>query len=474
MNIGKTVIIHLLSKTSAKIVLFIATIYLARVSGASTWGMYSLVLALLSWFKIAGFSGVGQATVKRLSEGQDRNQYFVAGAISMGITFLLTSSFILFFRPNIDSYVGSTIAYILILLLFFDLLKGFVDSALKGSHLVHIYSILEPIKVLSRSFVQVSLVVLGLGLTGLLLGYATGAMLVSIIGFIVLSPSISQPNVYHFKRLFDYAKYAWAGSVKSRSFSSMDILILGFFVSASSVGIYSIAWSIAAVLSILGNSIRDTFFPEISRDSIEDNINKVEKHAEITIKYAGIIIIPGLVGGLLIGERILLLYSEEFTEGVSILSILVGAMVFKSYYQQLNNLINAVDRPDITFKINLVFIISNLIFNIILIQVLGSLGAAIATASSTALALILSYYMIQKLINLQIPHVMIGKQWLSTIPMALVIVLIDNIAGPATDTLFSHILTIVIVLTGASTYFLILMYIETDFKNLIDSVVNHK
>lgn len=83
MRIGQTSFIVFASRLLASALGFIATIYFARVLGATIIGYYALTIAIASWLELGGHLGISSAITKRLSEGDERSAYFTAGALSV-------------------------------------------------------------------------------------------------------------------------------------------------------------------------------------------------------------------------------------------------------------------------------------------------------------------------------------------------------------------------------------------------------
>jgi len=95
MKVGQTSVIYFLSTLLSSAIGFIATIYIARLIGADGYGIYALALAVLAWLRVAGDIGVSTAVTKRMSESEDPNQYFAAGALILAVVFTVTSLVVL-------------------------------------------------------------------------------------------------------------------------------------------------------------------------------------------------------------------------------------------------------------------------------------------------------------------------------------------------------------------------------------------
>ncbi|MDR5674233.1 oligosaccharide flippase family protein [Halalkaliarchaeum sp. AArc-GB] len=467
MKLGQTSAIHFVSNVVASILSFVAVILFARILGADILGQYYLVLALLAWLKIGGRIGVSSALIKRLSEGSEKGEYTAAGAILILMLFVILALGILAFDGYVNDYVGTEVALLLVFMLFSTQIYSFFSAVLKGNHLVHISGVLAPIRITIRSLLQIGAVIAGLGLAGLLAGYAIGWIVAGAVALVVLVPSFSLPSKRHFMSLFEYAKYAWLGMVQSRTFNWIDVIVLGFFVPTGQIGVYSVAWSIAVFLLKFSHSVSSSIFPEISQLASEGKKHEVARILDSAIAYTGLILIPGLVGGLLLSDRLLRIYGEEFSMGSVVLVVLIVGVLIYSYQKPLLTTVNGLDRPDIAFRVNAVFVVTNIILNVTLIYLYGLIGAAIATALSAAISLALAYYYLSSLVDFTVPYVEIARQWIAALLMGGVVyggLWIEN-----TYRLLAHNFATVIILVGigAGVYFLALLAISAQFRRTV-------
>jgi len=317
-----------------------------------------------------------------------------------------------------------------------------------------------------RSALQIAAVSLGFGVAGLVTGYAIASLIVGIIGFTYVSVRASAPTTRHVKRIIDFAKFSWLGNLKKQSFSWVDVTVLGFFVVEALIGIYSIAWSIAAVLTLFSKGLSKTFFPMMSEIAEESRARVAEMLTE-SLRYNGLIFIPGLVGATIVGERILFLYGEEFIVGTTILVVLIAARMVYSYQTQFVNTINGIDRPDVAFRINAVFIGTNVILNVVLIWQYGWLGAAAATLLASTVSLFHAYGAAMQFFEFSIPLGEIGYQAAAAFVMGVFVYGIIEVGPTPQDTIISHGFTVSVVALGASVYFLTLLAISSTFRGTV-------
>jgi len=467
MRIGQTSLITFVSRVVASAIGFAGTIYFARELGATVLGQYSLVLAIVGWLAIGGKIGVTSALQKRLSEGEEQGEFFAAGAITVGGLFLLVSALVYLFRAPLTTYVGAEVTGFVVLLLFATLLNEMTGSVLSGHHLVHVKGLLNPVRMSARTLVQVAAVVGGLGLFGMLGGYAAGYVVVGLIGLWIVSPAVEWPSKRHFRSLKEYAQYSWIGTIHSRAFGWIDIVVLGVFVSSDLVGIYSVSWTIGTFFLAFGGSISTAIFPEVSKLSATEGRDRAAPLVHDALAYAGLIVIPGLVGAVLLGPRILRIYGTEFVRGTAVLGLLVGSCLVESYRQQLTGTLGAIDRPDYTFRVSALFVVANVVFNLGLVSLFGWVGAAVATLLSASVATLAGYYYLAREIDFDVPLREIGKQWVAALAMAGVVY--AGLRLEETYRLLSHNFATVLLLVslGAGVYFAVLMAISTRFRTTV-------
>ncbi len=476
MRIGQKSAVVFASKFLGSLLGFLATIYFANVLGSEVLGYYASVLALVAWLRLAGDFGVGSAMRKRISEGEEPAAYFVAGLGLVAALAAVIAVAVLVAGDLVDGYVGRPVAAFVSLLILTELFRLSAVAALEGERLVHVAGLLSPLKIGVRSLLQLALVVVGLGLTGMLLGYAAGGVLVGVVGFAVISTGVARPARRHVESLVDFAKYSWLGRLQARSFNEVDILVLTALVPSGLVGVYYVAWRVTKFLTLFGSAISSTMFPELSRADAEGSEAVVSTLLTDALTYNGLLIIPGLVGSALIGPGLLRIYGPEFVQGATVLWVLVLAALVYGYQEQLMYGLNALDRPDVAFRVNVVFIAANVALNVVLVLEVGVLGAAIATAISAALGLTLSFAALRSLASFEVPIGEIARQVAAAGTMGLA-VLGGRRAVAAVDPSFhwlpvvtaNAVTVVVLVALGAAVYFAALLGLSTQFRSTVAS-----
>lgn len=471
MRLGQTSIIHFASSFVSSVLGFVSTVYIARILGPDPLGIYQVAIGLVSWLAIFGRVGISGAIKKRISEGSEPGKYIAAGASVITALLIVVTGGVVLFRGEVAAYVNYPASGYIVLILLVVLLNSLVVSLLDGLKLVHVSGVLSPIRTGGKAVAQIIFIIIGAGTAALFIGHILGfAVAVAVGGYYVFRdlPPVKVPERRHFEGLFDFAKFSWLGDIQSQMFSYTDVLVLGYFVSSGLIGIYTAAWNVGQFLILFSGTLTSTLFPEISSISAERDPQAVSGIVEQSLAFGGLFLIPGLFGGVLLSERILRIYGPEFPQGATILSILIVANLFMGYQNQLLNTLSAINRPDLAFRVNVVFVATNVVLNVVLIYLYGWIGAAVATTTSVAISLVLAYRHVNAIIEFDFPLGEIARQGVSGVVMAGVVY--SGLRAEETYRLVGHNFSIVVILVivGAGVYFTLLLGLSQNFRETVN------
>lgn len=394
MRLGRTTLLHFSSQVLVSVAGFAATLAIANLGGAELLGTYAVAAAIVFWLNVPT-NAIGDALTKRLSEGGQSGSLFASALLLNGAVALVLAVGFLLGAPLVEQFLGvatdSSVGELVGLLIVGNVGLLTVVSTLNGEKQVASSGGIKTVERVTRSVVHIGAVFVGLGIAALVAGHAISSFVAAAVGVILIRTETGRPSAEAIRSLLRYARYSWLGKLKTRAFAWMDTIVLAFFVAPALIGVYEVAWNLASLFALIAVSVQTTLFPELSELGTEDDYERIHHYLEEGLVFTGVFIIPGLFGALTVGRRVLAIYSQEFTQGVEVLAILIIARMLAAYGEQFLNAANAVDRPDVAFRINLIFVVLNIVLNVSLIWALGWVGAAIATAVSSGAMLVLSY-----------------------------------------------------------------------------------
>lgn len=468
MRLGQTSAIHFGSQLLASLAGFVATLYIAQELGSAALGTYSVFVAVLIWLKTLVGSGIHEAIKKRLSEVGDASRELGASITLQLGGFLTVAALLIVFSDAVDSYLRFEATTLLLVALAFVLVFALVRAVLEGERKVHVSSVLWPLDRVVRSGVQLGVVFLGLfggSVAGLVYGYVAGAVVAAAFGLLAVATHPSVPRREDFERVVSFVRYAWLSGVEERSLSSMDTIVLGLFVGSSLIGYYEVAWNLASILAVFGTSISDSLFPAMSNLESEGETDAIGTLVDDAMAYTGLFILPGLLGAALIGERVLAIYGSEFRQAQFVLVLLVVARLVYAYEAQFVSALNAIDRPDVAFRVNVVFVVAILASNLVFVWQFGWVGAAVATLLASGVGLVVGYRSLSEFVEFDVPYGEIGRQVLAALVMAGVVYLSEVVL--VRTTAGGVVVTVVLVGIGAVVYFLTLLGVSSRFRTTV-------
>lgn len=444
---------------------FLAILYFANLLGASSLGVYFLALAIVNWLTIP-LAGIRTAAMKRISEDDEPEAFLGAStAVLIGVTVIVGGGLVLG-EGWVNSYVGASVGGLVTFLFLTNVSTTFLLGVIRARGRVVSAALIEGGWRIARPLLQAAFVLGGAGVVGLLIGEIIAGAVVTVGLIAVLARHVTVPRRRHFTELYQYGRFVWLSSVKTGSYSWIDTIVLGFFLTSEIVGVYEVAWRVTAAFILLPTAISKVMFQDVSRASNAADERRVSRTVGRSITFAGALAIPGIVGAVTTGEYILALYGEEFVSGLVPLIILSMARVAQSYETILLQSLNALGLAKETFRISALFVILNVVGNVALVYTVGPAGAAAATAGSVTIAAVLSVRALRQRIHINIDHRSIGVQVAAAMIMGVVIETVTMWRVPTNPRG-----TIALVAVGATVYCGILLKFSTEVREQLRRAV---
>lgn len=206
------------------------------------------------------------------------------------------------------------------------------------------------------------------------------------------------------KRLFFTAvPFALAG-IFTKIYSSADAMLLGFFSGTAAVGVYSIAYKFTYAFQFLPLAFVAALYPGMSAAAGNSADRSDADHARITellnegFWYLSLLVAPIVFGLWAIAPDAVLLAGLEYNEAVPVLKVLIFALIPLFWDFPIGSLLNAVGMQKIKTAIVFATMILNIVMNIVLIPVFGSMGAAVSALASFSFLFLAGFWQVRKAI----------------------------------------------------------------------------
>ncbi|MFB6145525.1 MAG: polysaccharide biosynthesis C-terminal domain-containing protein [Candidatus Nanohaloarchaea archaeon] len=384
-----------LGKVLSRILTLPIKILLARFLGPAGLGIFELGRRVANWLLFITKLGLDHASmhfspVYRTEKEHGKLFGLIIVVLAIPVAFsVLVGVSLHFNRWVILNVFGSDI-------------KGYID----------LFLVLVPFLLLTRitsftlrgfkkidSVTRITLARLGLNLVLLLLLFQAGfrilgaifALLASHIFAIMISIYVIERDLkiqrtkpeFEFGKWFNFSKPIYFSNLFHKTSVSLDILFIGYFLSSSSVGVYSIAAALATLVVFPLMAINQILPPIISDMSSQGERETIEMLYQKSTRWIYLGAFPlFLILFLFPAEIINLLFGESYLSAVTPLRLLLVGQVFNMGFGSVGFLLQSTEYQEWNLYTSIVSTITNIGLNIALIPMFGIKGAAIATAIS--------------------------------------------------------------------------------------------
>ncbi|WMW23239.1 flippase [Methanolobus mangrovi] len=426
-HIAKNTFFIVFSNVTTKIIAIIITIYLARYLGASDFGKYTFVITYLMMFGfIAGF-GLDPVVIKNIAKNTTTAEKMMSNSILIRILTSSASIFLAVAGIHILNYPPDTIYYVQLLsgILLFQGISYLIESFFQSQLKMQFSAISQICSKLVLGILIYYAVQNKWGLSDIFLAYVFSEMLRTFISFIY------SKRMLHYKLQFE-PRYCMNLIKQSLPFvfgygllvvfNRFDILMLSIMKEDIAVGFYSAAFKLTESVLFIPSALSATLMPIMAKQ-FDTNIEKLKCTYKIGTKYIFMIIFPLIVGGTILGEKIIIyIYTENFSNSIFVFQLLTLTIIFNSLNSIQTSIIVSVNKQQLNNLSISICIILNIMLNLIFIPKYSYVGAGIATFVSAIVLYLFGFYFIYKMLDIQPLNFEIIKLVLSSIFMAIILI----------------------------------------------------
>ena len=201
------------------------------------------------------------------------------------------------------------------------------------------------------------------------------------------------PKAELVRRLLGFGGWMTAVNVINPLMVQMDRFLIGALVSTSAVAFYTTPFDLMTRAWFLSGSVVGVMFPAFAATYTVDRV-RTAAIFERCLKSVLVILFPITLVGVALGHEILLYWvgADFASEGTRVMQWLALGVLLNGLAQVPSSLIQAVARPDLTFKLHMAELIPYLLVAWLLTSRYGIEGAAVAWVARIAVDLMI-YFM---------------------------------------------------------------------------------
>ena len=341
---------------SAKVLVFISTIILARLLVQEDYGVAGYALVIMSFIETLEGLGIGQALIyyDRTPERTSTGFWLSLGA---GVGLMLITYFIA--APLGGWFFNDPRAVEVTRVLSFSL-------PISALGLVHEYLLIKRLafkqkfvpefaRALAKGLVSIALAFLGWGAWSLIWGQLAGTA-VSVIAFWLV---ISWRPTFQFDKtsarsLLSYGLQIVSNGGISIVLLNLDYLLIGHYMGAAALGVYTLAFRMPELLikefsSVIGR----VMFPVYAK--MKDDGQRLGRGFLLTLQYVNMITVPlGLGLALVAKPFVLVAFTDKWIEAIPVMSAIALYSLLRAMVFNVGDAYKAQGRPGLLTQIHLI------------------------------------------------------------------------------------------------------------------------
>lgn len=374
----------------------LTSIVITRYLGSEGYGDYKFIISIFNFAIIIfsfGFFQAGNRALVLNDDKKNAKEYYGAVLAIMGGLFIIISIFLFFyalFDNNIQEKQLGNLLFCLIPFSWVLLLSRYFESLFQADNRIRM---LAQIRVypqigflITAVFVYFIFIDKGFKRLEIIFTFYLATQIIIYL-FILHKLQISFKNfkirlieIWRFNKSFGLNMYI--GTIFSLGFAGLtEILISYFGINNSGVGFYSLALTFAMPLTYIPNTIATTHYKDFCTSK------KIPKKLFLITLSLSIVSLLGL--WVIIGPFIHNFYGSEFENVIQLNFIVSIGVILHGFADFFNSFLSANGQGKKLRNSLIIYGISILIFNLILIPKLGASGAAYSKLITSIIYLII-------------------------------------------------------------------------------------
>lgn len=392
---------------------YLIHIWLGKELGPIEYGIYGVIISLMTTVNIIQSSGLPQATSKFIASGKHDNEVVLKASLRLQIisTLILALVFFALAQPlalllndaGLTNYIRASsliLPFYAILSLYISYYNGLHEFK-KQASLSIVYSITKLISVIGLVYV--------FHLYGAIVGFIISPIVALLFGFHLPKAVRVDKTLYRALILFSLPLIGYA--ILSTLQLSVDLFFVKALVQDNlAAGLYTAGQNIARIPYYALSAFALILFPVVTKSiNTEDKVETGKKIRQ-TLRYLFLLLIPGTV---LIAstsrELLTLLYSTDYILAGPSLTLLVIGLAFLTIFNALTYVMVADNKPLLATLIAGAGVGITGIICWLAIPLYGLTGAAWGTTLGAGITTLISFFLVSRRFPHITPWVSMGK-----------------------------------------------------------------
>jgi O-antigen/teichoic acid export membrane protein len=388
---------------SSTVILAVGAIIVARLLGPSSYGLYTLTIVIPSLLISLSDAGINFALIRLPARLRAEGDHARANRlIRLGFLFKLAISAVAF----LICYAGSTVIATTILnrpdlapflrlasvMIVFQALVDAASNAFVGQDLMQYSASVQIMQAILKGTLGPAFVLIGLGITGAILGYVLSLAAAGLTGATLLftrcarSPGRTIDSASELRELLGYGLPLYLAAIFGVFLAQYQNIVLAHFASNVEIGNFGATWNFTSLMMILVYPITTAVFPMFSKMDPKNQRSDLARGFVLAVKYTSLLMIPASVVVMVFSrDLIYLTYGGSYTFAPQYLVVLSALYLLTGMgYMILGSFLSGVAETGIVLRASILTLAVYLPLGPALTWLWGPLGLLVAYILSTA------------------------------------------------------------------------------------------
>ena len=435
-RIGLIGITNLVVSLSSLILLPILTKNLS-LEDYSIWAQIQVTIGFFVPLATLGLASASDVFLAGTNDKENiRKGFFSIFTLVCLTSFVLSTMFFIFSKPLAIAIFGGSEAEnfvrLVSSLIFLGGINAAMDMFFATFQKIKIRSSLIFTETIFQLILIASVISAGFGLNGAIISLIIIKIVLYIIKFSLVNSQIKMciPSITLMRDYLTFSIPLIPAILSIWTYNLSDRYIIGYFLDIGNVGIYSVSYGLGNMVSLFYGPISIVFLPTLSKLYRDNKKDEIISHFNNLSKLYLMLAIPSVFGLSVLSKNLLItLTTSNYLDGFIVIPIIaLGTILFN--YGSMNGNILILHKQTKKFALITIFsAMINLVLNIILVPMIGIVGAALATLMTFVFYFIVNGMLSFRLLNLNIDSIFIFKSIISSTVMSYCILLLNPIGA---------------------------------------------
>ncbi len=389
-RVATNTILQLAAKAAVLVIAAVSVAVLTRYLGPADYGRYALALSFMQLFGVLADAGLTTIVVREISREPGRAEELMANGLTLRLLLALTTialaglvSLLLPYEPDVR--LAILLAGVPLL---FGALNSAITAVLQAELRMGRAGVADVVGRLAAFGGVLLVVALGLGFHAAILAAGAGAAVTLFTTWALVRPVTrlriaAAPDVW--RALLRASLPVGLALALNEAYVRADSVIISVYRDFDDVGLYSLAYRILELSTLLGAAFLTSIFPVMARRARDGRLRESVQVAWDVFVIAGAAL--AACGAVLAPELVRVAGGSEFADAAEPLRWLLAAGALAFVNGVIGYALIAVDRQRRALWLNATGLGVNVALNLALVPPYGIVAAAVVTLFSELLVL---------------------------------------------------------------------------------------